>query len=159
MNGIFCSKASSSNEEYKKVVRFKMRIFCILFIVGAVTFSGTLFIMLRFSSILSDYQSGVYTGIGCGLMGAAVALWIKNKMLLGNEEKLKKSRLANSDERNIEISQKAMRIAAMVLIIALYLVGIVGGFFYPVLIKVLLFLVCIFLLVYVVAFKMIDKKM
>ena len=159
MNGIFCGKASSSNEEYKKVIRFRMRIFCVLSLVGAVTFSGTLFIMFRFSSILSDYQSGVYSGIGCGLMGAAVALWIKNKMLLGNEEKLKQSRLANSDERNIEISQKAMRIAAMALIVALYLVGIVGGFFYPVLIKVLLFLVCIFLLVYVVAFKMIDKKM
>jgi len=159
MNGIFCGKASSSNEEYKKVIRFKMRIFCVLFLVGAVTFFGTLFIMFRFSSILSDYQSGVYSGIGCGLMGAAVALWIKNKMLLGNEEKLKQSRLANSDERNIEISQKAMRIAAMALIVALYLVGIVGGFFYPVLIKVLLFLVCIFLLVYVIAFKMIGKKM
>ena len=159
MNGIFCGKASSSNEEYKKVIRFRMRIFCVLFLVGAVTFSGTLFIMFRFSSILSDYQAGVYSGIGCGLMGAAVALWIKNKMLLGNEEKLKQSRLANSDERNIEISQKAMRIAAMALIVALYLVGIVGGFFYPVLIKVLLFLVCIFLFVYVVAFKMIGKKM
>ena len=159
MNGIFCGKASSSNEEYKKVIRFRMRILCVLFLVGAVTFSGTLFIMFRFSSILSDYQSGVYSGIGCGLMGAAVALWIKNKMLLGNEEKLKQSRLANSDERNIEISQKAMRIAAMALIVALYLVGIVGGFFYPVLIKVLLFLVCIFLFVYVVAFKMIGKKM
>ena len=159
MNGIFCGKASSSNEEYKKVIRFRMRIFCVLSLVGAVTFSGTLFIMFRFSSILSDYQAGVYSGIGCGLMGAAVALWIKNKMLLGNEEKLKQSRLANSDERNIEISQKAMRIAAMALIVALYLVGIVGGFFYPVLIKVLLFLVCIFLFVYVVAFKMIGKKM
>ena len=159
MNGIFCGKASSSNEEYKKVIRVRLRLLCVLFLVGAVTFSGTLFLLVRFSSILSDYQSGVYSGIGCGLMGAAVALWIKNKMLLGNEEKLKQSRLANSDERNIEISQKAMRIAAMALIVALYLVGIVGGFFYPVLIKVLLFLVCIFLFVYVVAFKMIGKKM
>ena len=47
-------------------------------------------------------------------------LFIRNKRLLKDEAKLKKARLEQTDERNVEIGIHAQRIAAMVLFVAMY---------------------------------------
>ena len=43
---------------------------------------------------------------------------IRNMILLGNEEKLKQSRLENSDERLLEISSRAIKTAVQVMMFA-----------------------------------------
>ncbi|MDD2969741.1 MAG: hypothetical protein PHT21_09280 [Lachnospiraceae bacterium] len=159
MNGIFCGTVVHSDEEYQKVIRFRMKVFIGMFFAGIFTFCAVFAVMKFMPELLSDYQSGTYTGFASGLTVVSVLLWIKNRSLLHNEEKRRTRRLADSDERNIEISQKAMRIAALVMIFSLYVIGLIGGFFYPILTKVLLLLVCLFLFVYVVAFKRLEKKM
>ncbi len=102
---------------------------------------------------------GVYTGVGGGIMGASIAQWIKTKLILADDKKLKKSRLNNTDERIQEISKKSFRAAAIVLLISLYVTGLIGGLFYPVLVEVLFGMVCIFLIIYLVAYKVYDRSM
>ena len=159
MNGIFCGTITHTDEAYQKVIRFRMRVFVGMFVAGLLTFCAVFVVMNVRPELLSDYQAGTYTGFGSGLTFVSILLWLKNRNLLHDDEKRRKSRLSDSDERNIEISQKAMRMAAFVMIVALYVVGLIGGFFYPILTKVLLLLVCLFLLVYVVTFKWMEKKM
>jgi hypothetical protein len=101
----------------------------------------------------------VYIGFGCGLMFAGALLWIRNKNILKDEVKLKESRLTNSDERIQEISNRAFRASALILIFAMYCIALIGGFFYPVLVQVLLFLVSVFLLAYTISYRVYNKKM
>jgi hypothetical protein len=159
MNGLFCWTNAKNNEEYKKVIRFRMNIMVILGIIGIATFAVALLAEYKWKVSVSEHMLGVYSGAGTGLFAAAVALWIKNKLLLKNEEKLKESRLNNTDERIREISSKAFRTAAAILLIALYAFALIGGIFYPVLVQVLLSIACIFLVSYVIAFKIYEKKM
>lgn len=46
---------------------------------------------------------------------------IRNKRLMKDEGKLKEARLQVTDERNIEIGSRALRMAAFVLLIVMYL--------------------------------------
>ncbi|OOM82215.1 hypothetical protein CLPUN_03540 [Clostridium puniceum] len=159
MKNIFCTTTAKTNEEYKNVIKNRMKIMVIFMVIGIITALAGLLGEFYFKAPLSDKTLGVYTGLGSSLFAAGLVLWIKNKLILNNEEKLRESRLNNTDERNQEISHKALSIATYVMIISLYIVGLIGGIFYPILFNVLSFIVCIFLLTYVIAYKYYNKKM
>jgi len=159
MSGFFCSSTATTNEEFKKVVKGRMTRMLFVFGIGCLTIAVSLLTKDNKAVKISDHMLGVYTGVGSGLMFVAVALWIKNLRILRNEEKLKNTRLENSDERIREISLKAFRVAGFSLLVALYAVGLIGGLFYPVLVNILLSMVSIFLFVYMVAYKLYDKSM
>ncbi|MDO5291555.1 MAG: DUF6442 family protein [bacterium] len=80
-------------------------------------------------------------------------------MLLRDEEKLRKARIANTDERNIAIQRKAMQTAFFIMLVAMYLVMLIGGIWYPVLAQTISLLLCVFLVVYLIAYGIISKKM
>ncbi|WP_446899254.1 DUF6442 family protein [Clostridium sp. LBM24168] len=159
MKWLFCSSKASNNDEYKKVIKARMRISEALFIIGLITLTVALLAKNIWAVPINIHMLGVYTGVGVGFMGVSCVLWIKNKLILADDEKLKKSRLNNTDERIQEISNRAFKMATIVLLIVLYVVGLVGGIFYPFLMEVLLVMVCVFLIAYIVAYKMYDKTM
>ncbi|VYT97623.1 hypothetical protein [Clostridium tertium] len=158
MLGIFCGSECNTNEEYKKYIKRRIAYFIGIIILGAITLAVT-FLGDRFFNVsISEKMIAVYTGFGSGLISIGIILLIKNILLLKNEEKLRKSRISNTDERNKEISIKATRVALVVMLVAMYLVGLIGGLWYPVLIEVLLTVISVFLLAYLVAYKVISRK-
>lgn len=159
MRGLFCGTNAKNNEEYKVHVKAKMNILLLVLFIGMATLAVSLMAEFQWSVNISEHMLGVYTGVGTGLIFAAVILWVKNRRLLNNEEKLKESRINSSDERMKEISSKAFRVAAVFLLITLYAIGLIGGLFYPLLVKLLLGCVTVFLLAYVIAYKIYEKKM
>ena len=159
MKNIFCTTTAKTNEEYRNVIKNRMKIMVGFMVIGIITALAGLLGEFYFKTPVSDKVLGVYTGLGSSLFSAGLVLWIKNKILLNNEEKLRKSRLSNTDERNQEIARKALNIAAYVMLASLYVIGLIGGIFYPILFNVLSFIVCIFLLTYIVAYKYYNKKM
>lgn len=159
MRGIFCLTKANNNEEYKKVLKSRMNLLLLMFVIGGITMAAALVVKNTGGASISERMLGVYTGVGTGLMAAAAILWAKNKRILGNEEKLRQSRLSNTDERIHEISNHAFRAAGIVLLIAIYVAGLIGGLFYPVLVSLLLCLVCVFLVTYTVAYKIYEHKM
>lgn len=159
MKGLFCSSKANNNEEYKKDVKARMKIMIIIFAIGSITLITSLLAKNMQSVAVSRQMLSVYSGVGTGLIVASAVLWIKNKIILADDEKLKKSRLESTDERIREISNKAFKAAGTVLIFALYVTGLIGGLFYPVLVRLLLYLVCIFLIAYVTAYKIYEKRM
>ncbi|AWK50758.1 hypothetical protein DIC82_06910 [Clostridium beijerinckii] len=159
MKNIFCTTTQKTNEEYKNVIKKRIKVMVGLMVIGVITFFASILIELYFKTQVSDKILGLYTSLGSSLFAAGLILWIKNKRILNNEEKLRQSRLNNTDERNQEIARKALNIAAYVMLASLYVIGLIGGIFYPILFKVLSFIVYIFLLTYVVAYKYYNKKM
>jgi len=108
---------------------------------------------------INEHMISTYAGVGSGIMTAAVVLWIRFQLILKNPKKLKEMRLSNTDERNQEIGKKAYRFASTGLIMALYLICLIGGLWYPVLISVVGILMWIFLLTYVISYKVFERKM
>lgn len=159
MSGLFCSSKANTNEEYRKIIKTRMSIMILVFMIGCMTLAIALLAKSVGEVTISERMLGVYTGIGTGLMIASVILWIKNKILLGDDGKLKRSRLSHTDERIQEINMKAFKVATIILILALYAVGLIGGLFYPILVELILCLVGVFLLAYVIAYKGYEKRM
>ena len=159
MNGLLCSSKAKTNEEYRQVIKTRMSRMILLLVIGLITIVISIVAQHNDAFSISDQMINVYRGAGSGLTFAAIVLWFRNKTVLKDEQKLKESRLSNTDERLQEISRSSFRIASITLLIALYLVGLIGGLFYPILVNVLSGLVCIFLLVYVVSYKMYEQRM
>ena len=159
MNGVLCKTSAKNNDEYKIVIKNRIKIMIAMTIIGIITTAVGFGAEFYFKAAINEHMLGVYSGMGTGLFASGIVLWIKNKRLLGNEEKLKASRLANTDERNREIGNKAFRVAAGVMLVALYATGLIGGLFYQVLVEAFLFIVCIFLISYLIAYIYYNKKM
>lgn len=159
MRGLFCSTTAKTNEEYRKVIKRNMKILLLIGIMGLAALIVSLFAKYRWEVVISERMLGFYTGAGSGIIAGAVILWIRNRLLLNNEEKLKESRLMNSDERIKEINHKAFRVAAYVLIFSMYAVALIGGLFYPILVTTVIYLIFFFLLVYAVAYRIFSSRM
>jgi vacuolar-type H+-ATPase subunit I/STV1 len=159
MRGLLCGTTAKNNEEYREIIKFRMNILLLMLFVGIITVTVALLVEFRWSTRANEHMFGVYTGAGSGLTFAAIVLWIKNKKLLSNDEKLKESRLSNTDERLQEINNKAFRTASIMLLVALYMVGFIGGIFYPILFKMLMGIIVVFIVTYLFSYKKYEKKM
>ena len=156
---LFGGSKATNNEEFRRQLKAKNK-FMWLFIVLGIFSAAVAYYCEFFGKMkVDDYMLGVYCGIGVGLVGAGVALLIRNKRLLKDEAKLKKARLEQTDERNVEIGIHAQRIAAMVLLVAMYLVFLLGGLYESVLSKVMACLICLFVAVYSIAWRALNKRM
>lgn len=146
------------NEEFIAQLKKKNQWLTILPIIGIITMALGLYGEFAVDIMLPDKMLGVYTGFGAGLLGVAAVLILRNRQIMKDEAKLTAYRIKNSDERNQAIAGKAFSIAALVLLIAMYLGGLVGGLFYPILVDVMLYGVCLFLISYLIAWKVLDKR-
>jgi len=159
MKGILCGSTAKTNEEYRKVIKSRMKIMAVIIIIGIITAAIGFGAEFYLKVSINEHMMGVYSGIGVGIFVAGTILLIKNRLLLKNDEKLKESRLNNTDERIQEIGNRAFRTASYIMLLSLYVTALIGGLFYQVLVEVLLFIVCTFLLSYVIAFKYYNNKM
>lgn len=159
MRGILTGNNVRTNEEYRKVIKSRMRIMVILVIMGIMSATLGFGAEFYFETSINSQMLGVYSGMGVGLIAAGTILWIKQRLLLNNEDKLKENRIKDTDERIKEIGNKAFRIASYAMLIALYAFGLVGGLFNPIIFQVLMVIPCLFLVVYIISFKYYDRKM
>lgn len=94
-----------------------------------------------------------------GLYVLELFFLIRNKRLMKDEEKLKEARLQVTDERNIEIGSRALRMAAFVLLIVMYFAFLFGGLYDPMISKLMSCMICLFLIVYAIAWRVLSKHM
>lgn len=159
MMNLFFSNKANNNEDFKSVIKVRMNRMVLIFMIGIFTFFITFLTKYIWKDTISNEMLFIYSCFGLGLSIFSVVLWIKNKRILTDDQKLKENRLINTDERIQEINMKAYKIATVVLLISLYAVGLIGGLLYPVLANVSMTLICIFLLGYLIAFKSLEKRM
>lgn len=158
------SKVYKTNEQYIAFLKRQNRmngIFIVIGILIALIAFAAEFLAEQLGLVISidDYMLGVYAGVGCGLLVAGIIRIIRNCSIMKDEEKLTLQRRERGDERLQEISRSAMRISALLMIIGMYAISLIGGLFYPVLPKILLILICIYLVTYVVCYRILEKRM
>lgn len=158
MLGIFCATKAMSDEEYRRYTRRRCFIYAGLTVIGVITAVIAAAAEFVWEVEVNDMMLGVYTGMGAGLTVAGIVLGIRNALLLKDGKKLRQMRIADSDERNIQISALATKAALAVLLIGMYFAVLLGGLWYPVLTKVLAFLLVLFLFSYMVAYRIISAK-
>lgn len=155
----FTRKSAKTDEEYRRVLRGKCRIYWILVALGVVTGATALLAWLLDWGQFSDHTMGFYTGVGVGLIAGGVLKLVQTYLILRNPEKLHRQRMEAGDERRGEIARRALGIGGVALLIAVYLVGFIGGIFYPILFQLLLLLVMVFSLTYLIAWGVLNKTM
>lgn len=154
----FMTCYANNNEEYKKVLKKRMIGFAILGLTGIATM-GFALLGEYFEWIKeADYQFGFLAGLGFGLFLASILVIVKICRKLKNEEKLKESRLSETDEREIEVSNRAMRMSGMIILLALYVILVAGGLLlHKEIMAVCYILIGIFLISYVAFRKYYEK--
>lgn len=154
----------SNNEEFKIYLHKKNRSMLFLSIAGLLLGFIGFFVELFAESLpiaiaIDDYMLGVYAGAGIGMFCGGISKILQHRQWVKDEKKLTKMRRERSDERLQQISVKANQAATYIMLIALYLLSFIGGLFYPILPKILLLLICLFLVSYVAAYRILEKRM
>lgn len=157
MKGLFCSECKArNNEEFRQVLKKRARSLWILCGIGICTAAAG-FIAGYFWVEILPHQIGMVAGIGTGLVLGSIIALLRIHARLRDEEKIKKERLRETDERELEISSKALKATAKLLLAALYIVMIVGSMFYQPCMVVCCLLIMIFLIGYM-AFRRYYEK-
>ena len=153
------TKDIHTDEDFKKVLQRKSLVALGLFVLGALTVAT----LLLTEVIYETHQHAFFSGFGSALIAAGAVLYIKNRRIMGNPELLKATRIKYTDERVLDIRSKSILTATATLLVGMYLICFIGGLLYPayfsVLSKVLLLLVCLFLLTYRISFSVYNRKM
>ncbi len=159
MKGLFCGGCKArTNDEYRAVLAKRQKKMLVLLLVGLLTVvAGIVYTWInRFED---SYSLGFVFGFGTGLAFGALLAIVKIRKTLRSEEKLKEARLKETDERELEVGNQALRLAAKVMLAALYVFLIVGGLFWEEIMLACCALLCIFLFSYVFAQKYYNKQM
>ena len=159
MKGLFCGGCKArNNEEYKIVLAKRQKRMLVLLLAGLLTVVAGI-VYIGVNGFEDSYSLGFVFGFGVGLaLGAALAM-LKIRKTLRNEEKVKEARLKETDEREVEVANQALRLTAKIMLAALYVFLIIGGLFWEEIMLVCCILVCIFLLSYEFAKKYYNKQM
>lgn len=159
MKGILCATKAMTNEEYRQELVKKRIYYVLIIMVGVITLAITYFASAN-GIEFNEHLHGTFAGMGTGLILAGVVLIIKTQMTLSSEEKLKAARLNNSDERNMEISSRAFRSAALIMIISFYVTALIGSIMIDErLIQLLLVNMSVLLAGYILSYNYYKRKL
>lgn len=128
MRDLLCPVCKArNNEEYRAVLKKRQLRMCLFILAGFLTEVIVLAAYFCMRISLPDYQMGFLLGLGAGLAFGGMVALIKIHRLLADEEKLKESRLKETDERELEVNSLALRGTARILLAVLYVLIILGG--------------------------------
>lgn len=155
---IITNKQIKNDDDYRKVLKTRMIFAVILIILGAAAFVMTIFSDTLFGISPDSHQVSFYSGMGTGLIFGGVVLFIKYGLIYRNDEKVREGRIRTTDERVQLINSKALTMAGLILFVSIYIIGLIGGLFYPILFKALLLEAAIFLVSYFVIYRVIGAR-
>ena len=154
---LFAGSKVTNNEKFRKQLQAKNKCLLGLILLGIISAAAAYYMEFSGKMKVDDYMLGVYCGIGVGLICSGIVFLIRNKRLMKDEGKLKEARLQVTDERNI--GSRALRMAAFVLLIVMYLAFLFGGLYDPMISKLMSCMICLFLIVYAIAWRVLNKHM
>lgn len=159
IRGLFCASSALTNEDYRKVLQERNKWMMALIAMGIAAAAVAFWAQESGNAAISEEMLGVYCGFGVGIALAGIILFVKNRILLKDEKKLKESRLNNTDERLEQIGSRAIKTALKIMMLTIVAGGLLGGIFYPILVKAVMFVLYVFLFSYIIAFRVYEKKM
>ena len=147
-----------TDDDYMKVLRGRHCLFIVMLVIGLITSSiAAMAEFLNWDVKLSSHILGFYTGVGSGITFAAAIFLLRLRKIIKDPKLLRSERIKATDERVREISRRSLAAAGYVLLIAVYLVCLIGGLFYPELLAVLAILACVFVAALAISYFIYNK--
>lgn len=150
---------AKTDEEYRGILKGRIRLWILLGLVGMITLMVGIISGLGAVGHQSSFLSGLYTGIGFAFLAISIARIIRTKKILKDDSKIRQMRLKAQDERTILISQKALSMAAVVLLVAMYIGMLVMGFINLTVFWILWSMIMCFMAAYLLARVYYEKKL
>lgn len=147
-----------TDEDYKTVLKTGMFFGVILMFLGIAAIIIAQLADTALGINLEGHQKSFISGIGGGLIAGGAFAAIRQFSILRNSAKVRKERIAITDERVQNLSGRALVASGLIMFVGVYVMAIVGGLFYPILSKVALILIGIFLVSYFVIYKILDAR-
>lgn len=154
MRGIFNDTQAINNDEYRLVLARKRSFYVVVIMLGLFTLTLPMLINQG-----NDHIHSIFSGIGVGMIAAGCILILKIQHTLRDEKRLKADRLNNTDERLVEIAQRAFITASIVMLCSLYISAIIGCLLIDErLIFFMLINVIVLLMSYLIAYNYFKRK-
>lgn len=125
--------------------------------IGCMIASAVLF-AIAFGSKNFESLRPMYSGSLIGLFVVSLTLFIKNKTLKKNPERMEQLELLETDERNVYILRVSYTIFTYVSIGILYISMLISGFFSTTVFYTLETLLCLDLLLILFIRRLVEKK-
>lgn len=122
-------KGAKTDEEYAAVLRKRKVLFVILIFAGLVAVVLGIVLGAHMTNRNVSFLSGLYCGIGAGMIAEGIINIIKMNRILKDAGKIRAKRMKENDERNIMIKQKAFSSAGIMVAVVAYAVLLISGFF------------------------------
>lgn len=148
-----------TNEDFRKVLQSRGRLFALFIIIGIITASVAVAAELLHFVEADSWLTGIYSGIGSGLVAAGVVLALRNRKIMNDEGLLKEERLKSQDERNQMITAKAIQTAAFTLLFIAYAVMLVSAFFSRIIFFCFWFVALGFIFLYLIFYIYYSRKL
>lgn len=152
-------KGAKTDEEYRDVLKKRRYVVFVMMAAGAAAIGVSICLGLGVFGKEEDFLSGLYMGMGCGILAGSIMSLIKIRKTLQDEKMLRQKRLEESDERNIQVTQKAYYMAGICVMTVGYLVFLFAGFFSMEVFWTVWLLLMLYFLLFFVCRKIYDKKM
>lgn len=159
MKGLFCAHCKAkNNEEYKEVLKKRLVKVRLIGLAGLLVIAGAAVLTCLLPEKVDDYHLGFTYGMGTGLILGSIVAMVRIYRTLASEEKLKAQRLKETDEREVEISNMALKQTAKLILAVLYLSMAFGALVSEELLCISSLLIGIFLLSYIGFQKYYENK-
>ena len=118
-----------TDRDYTRVLKNRMKLFGAAAALGVLTDVLAVIFSTGNTAYLPSFLSGVYTGVGAGLIMISILMMLRTREILKDEKKVKEQRLKEQDERNQMIAQKSLYMAGIILIFGIYIALLISGIF------------------------------
>ncbi len=156
---LLCRTKARNNEEYRvdlKRQQFLMLLMCLL---GISTVAGVYAISTFYPELLTGTNNAFLYGLGTGISLGALVRIFQIFRILKDEARIKRERLKSTDEREIEITNRALHLTAKIIALTLYLLVIFCSFNTISARDLITYLLFFVLLCYIICRKIYEKLM
>ncbi|MFC4771815.1 hypothetical protein [Enterococcus hermanniensis] len=150
---------SKQDQKYLKSLKRRNHYYLIaaLILVAclAILFLGTSYYELKINQRASDYLSGFLLAIAAVLF----IYVIRNRKLIKDPKLIKRERIKNSDERNVEIMKKSLQFTSYFMMITLVLTSVIGSFLSEAIMQMASLLIALFFISYLLCYLYFKKRL
>lgn len=123
-------QGANTDEEYRRKLESRQKLSWVTLLMGiAAVIAGIIMLRVMPDSHRTAFLSGLYCGVGAGVIVADIVSLLKVRKMLRDDMMLHRERIKESDERKNEIAKRTAATAMMVFVYILFAALIVSGFF------------------------------
>lgn len=122
------SKANT-DEKYRVYIQKRQKLWMVLALLGIITLGVGILCGMNVIGKQESFLSGLYSGVGGGMLAVAIGRAMKDRKLLKNSRVLHSERLKAQDERLIAVGEKSQSMSGFIAFGFAYAGLLVSGFF------------------------------